>query len=612
MTTIERPMRPSARVEAAGTEPGQRRLNGVQTSGRAYRNLSEPEYSIERTDSVAIPMRDGTLLLADVFLPSRTGDRKARSAAGGLETTSGTQTSPALVSISCYPRQVQDLGAPMGFIEAGASDFFVPRGYAHIIVNTRGTAGSGGTWALGDRQERQDAHDVIEWIAAQPWCDGNVGGMGISYFAISQLGAASEHPEHLRAIFPFATLDDMYDAVWHRGILSSGFLSAWFRAVGATSGVSDRTWRSRGFGIIRAILNSAPVHRRIGKVDGTVAFNILKKIRMRYAAEPFDRLWQEAAVEHPTRDGWWHQRTVRGALSDVTIPVYLGCQWDNVPMHLPSSFPVFEELHRHNPNVRLTLPAQDALSWPWESLHEEALAWNDQWLKGRDTGIMDGPPVRYVIPNTQEWRTSDRWPPTESRFEEYALRSDGGLDTEEGDPGARSYLFLPVDSGRSRSANRPDLPDRLTWTGSAVIEPVDIVGDIEVVLDAEITALDTGWFVMLADVDPSGKSTPITLGWLRAQLRDIDETASRTGRPVILCERCVPVPEGEVTRYRIPLVPNACRIRVGHRIRLTVASSDEAGNGLAMLGFTHTPVAQSSVNTIMSSSRLILPILPAA
>jgi putative CocE/NonD family hydrolase len=127
-----------------------------------------------RDDDVAVPMRDGVRLLADVFRP----------------TTPGRY--PVLIAASPYPRQIQDLGAPMGFIEAGASDFFVPRGYVHVIANIRGTGGSGGTCGFFDGQERQDMHDLVEWAARQPWSDGNVGMVGISYFAMTQLEAAVE------------------------------------------------------------------------------------------------------------------------------------------------------------------------------------------------------------------------------------------------------------------------------------------------------------------------------------------------------------------------------------------------------------------------------------
>ncbi len=162
--------------KVAGIDPGQRQLTGPQTTGREYRNLSEPSHGVRCDQDVVVVMRDGVELLADVHRPE--GDGRF----------------PALIAASPYPRQIQDLGAPMGFIEAGASDFWVPRGYVHVIANLRGTGGSGGTFGFFDAQERRDLHDLVEWAAVQPWCDGSVGMIGISYFAMAQLEAAVERP----------------------------------------------------------------------------------------------------------------------------------------------------------------------------------------------------------------------------------------------------------------------------------------------------------------------------------------------------------------------------------------------------------------------------------
>ena len=138
------------KISASGLEPGQRRLNGPQTTGRNYRNLSLPTHGMTRDDDVPVPMRDGVNLLADVHRPAEPGRY------------------PVLIAAFPYPRQIQDMGAPAGFIEAGASDFFVPRGYVHVIANNRGTSGSGGTFGFFDGQERRDMYDLVEWAAAQP------------------------------------------------------------------------------------------------------------------------------------------------------------------------------------------------------------------------------------------------------------------------------------------------------------------------------------------------------------------------------------------------------------------------------------------------------------
>jgi putative CocE/NonD family hydrolase len=228
----------------SGTEPGQRRLNGPQTTGREYRNLSAAEHAITREDNVAIPMRDGINLLADVHRPAEPGRY------------------PVLVAASPYPRQIQNLGAPLGFIEAGATDFWVPRGYVHVIVNLRGTGGSGGTFGFFDSQERRDLYDVVEWAGTQEWADGNVGMLGISYFGMTQLSAAVEQPPHLKAIFPLAATVDLYQSATHHGLTSATFITSFLAMIGLTSGRSDGFWRSRPLEAARRVLHKPGIHKR--------------------------------------------------------------------------------------------------------------------------------------------------------------------------------------------------------------------------------------------------------------------------------------------------------------------------------------------------------------
>ena len=578
----------------AGIEAGQRHLNGTQTTGRDYRNLSPPEFGTRRTNNVPIAVRDGTVLLADLFQPDAEG------------------RFPALLSFSAYPRQIQDVGAPLGFIEAGATDFFVPRGYVHVIANARGTGGSGGTWTFFDAQEREDLYDLIEWIAAQPWCNGQVGMLGISYFAMAQLAAAVMKPPHLKAIAPLLTTDDLYEAIWHHGLLSSGFFSAWLPAVGVLSQRPDAFWRSGRISLLRELLHIPAVHAKMQHLNGEAIVSVLKNvIHSHYPEHPFGELWRAAAVEHPVRDAFWEARNTRPLLGSIDIPVYLGAEWDNVPMHLPSTFTAWAAL-RGNRHVRMALIEPGGFSWPWESLHVEVLAWYDHWLKGRDTGILDGPAIRYQVPGTAGWREAADWPLPQARLTSFALRSDGVLGEAEPAAGQRDYLTIPAGSGEPSNAPAHDLPDRLTWDTAPFGDPVEFAGEIELTLDAKITALDTGWIAVLYDVPPQGEAVPITAGWLRASLSAIDPDTSRLGAPVLPCRQPIAIVPGQATTYRIPLVPNARHLPAGHALRLVIASADETGKSPTVLGFTHTVVREASRNTVLNSSRLWLPLLPSA
>ena len=566
-------------------------LNGPQTTGRQYRNLTEPTHSVRHDVNVGVPVRDGTTLLADVHRPDADG------------------RFPALIAASPYPRQIQDLGAPMGFIEAGNTEFWVSRGYVHVIANVRGTGGSGGTFGFFDAQERHDMYDLVEWAAAQPWCDGTVGMIGISYFAMTQLEAAVEKPPHLKAIFPVAVTADLFEAASHHGLVSSSFLTPFLSMMGLTSGRSDEFWRSLPLQIARKVLNTGPLHRKFGTMNGEAAVTVMRQVlKLPHDPHPWDELWLDAFVRHPLRDSWWEERDLTPLLSDIDIPVYLGCDWENVPLHLPSTFACWKAL-AHNPNVRMGLLGQNGLTWPWESLHTEALAWFDHWLKGADTGILDGPPIRYVLPGAEGWHTAEQWPPAGTAHRELALRADGALAADEGDPGSRSLITLGSGTGRVR-ASAIDPPALLDWTSAPMEHDLDVVGDIELRLTASATATDTAWLATLQDIAPDGTAADVTAGYLRAGLRTVDDAASTPGAPVLPCRTAVAVPVGQPIEYRIPLVPNARRFAAGHRIRVVLTSDDQNPETPAIMNFRHASVGTSSINTVFSSSRLLLPVLP--
>lgn len=575
----------------SGTEPGQRRLNGPQTTGRDYRSLSVPQYEITRDDDVIVPMRDGVNLLVDVFRPSP----PARY--------------PVLIAASPYPRQIQDLGAPMGFIEAGASDFFVPRGYVHVIANLRGTGGSGGTFGFFDGQERKDMYDLVEWAAEQPWSDGNVGMVGISYFAMTQMEAAVERPPHLKAIMPVAATFDLYDSASHHGLVSTSFITPFLSMIGMTSGHTNKLWRSKLVDAVRSILRTPVIHRKFATFNGEAAMTGVKMLlKLHHDPHPWDELWRSVVVEHPLRDAWWEERNILPLLEHVEVPVYLGCDWQNVPLHLPSTFQAFRKL-TNSKHVQVAMLGEHGLAWPWESLHVEALAWFDHWLKGRNTGILEGPRLRYMLPGAEGWRTADTWPLPDVTYRSLTLCADGTLGAEEGVSGSRT-LMAPGAGLNRPQPSETDPPSSLTWDSAPLTHDLDVVGDIEVQLDAISTASDTAWIMFLQDVATDGTITDVTAGYLRAGLREVDEPASRPGAPDLPCRTFQAVPIGQLVHYRMPLVANARRFMAGHRVRLFVTNDDQDTNMPAMLTFRHASVGTSCLNIISSSSRLMLPVIP--
>ena len=274
-------------------------------------------------------------------------------------------------------------------------------------------------------------HDLVEWAAAQPWCDGHVGMVGISYFAMTQLEAAVEQPAHLRAIFPVAVTTDLYEAANHHGLFSAD--------VHLAVPHHDRHHRPRtvtacGAGRLLDV-DASRAPRRTGCTRkfahhgrrGSSHRHARWRPELSYDAHPWDDLWQDIAVDHQLRDHWWDERDLHPAARARRGPGLPGMRLGQraAPSALAPS-------RRWIPSP--TVPtfasrcwATHGLAWPWESLHVEALAWFDHWLKGRDTGILDGPPIRYVVPGVDEWEATHTWPPQGAQIEELALRADGVL-----------------------------------------------------------------------------------------------------------------------------------------------------------------------------------------
>jgi predicted acyl esterase len=149
----------------------------------------------------------------------------------------------------------------------------------------------------------------------------------------------------------------------------------------------------------------------------------------------------------------------------------------------------------------------------------------------------------------------------------------------------------------------------LQWTTPALSRDLDVIGPIELLLDAACTAPDTAFIAVLQDVDEDENAINVTAGYLRAGLRAVDRAASEGGTPVLPCRTFKAVPVGEKVSYRIPLVSNARRFQAGHKLRLYLTADDQNPDRPALLEFRHASIGTSSFNTVFSSSRLLLPVL---
>jgi len=180
---------------------------------------SEPTYKMKLEKDVDIPMRDGARLKADVFRPEGEGHF------------------PVLINMGIYqkdklwvpPHDLEEKPNPYMNWETVNPEWWVPRGYCCVRVDERGSGKSPGQSVLYSPQEAIDFYDAIEWAGHQPWSNGRVATIGISFFARTQWWVANLKPPSLTCIVPWEGAADQYrDILYHGGIFGSGFIVSWF------------------------------------------------------------------------------------------------------------------------------------------------------------------------------------------------------------------------------------------------------------------------------------------------------------------------------------------------------------------------------------------------
>ncbi len=402
------------------------------------KNKSQPRYGIKVEKNVRVKMRDGLCLAVDVFRPD------------------AEEKFPALLSMSPYSKDIESLKippAPMpgaaeySHIEAGDTEYFVCRGYAHIIADVRGTGYSEGRYDICSTKEQEDGYDLVEWIAQQQWCDGNVGMVGISYLALIQYLVAAQQPPHLKAIFAHDGWNDMYrDVSHHGGILMHGWLPGWMEHIVAWDPVPVST----------VMYSKEELSRRVEKCKNN---EVVNKFPFLYAALEFPQLrpivfdWFINEFDGP----YYWERSAYTKFDKIKVPVYLGSQFYSyaVMIHLPGAFRAYASINTPKKLViRKTAPGR-----PFYDFHDEIVRWYDHWLKGINTGIMDEPPVKIWVREAEKWKYGQEWPLAETKWTDYYLGANNHLmektpiKEEEPDSFNHKPVRAMIDSSAPTGAN---------------------------------------------------------------------------------------------------------------------------------------------------------------
>jgi predicted acyl esterase len=518
------------------------------------RESSQPIYGIRAETDQMVRVRDGIRLALDVFRPAgQPGDKF-----------------PALLGFSPYTRQLQQSDVPLGQNEAGIKEFWVPRGYAMVCVDVRGSNDSEGGWDMYGPTEQKDLADIIEWVGSQPWCSGSVGMAGASYYGRTQLFAAEQQPPSLKAIFAYDAATDAYrDAFFHGGIPSEGMQRTWMAAVYALNMQSGR------------LKNRAAMLDKITTIVG-----------LKY---PLDcQFYQE-------RSGWPH-------LDRIKIPAYFGCHWGFWNLHLRGAFSGWMGVH--GVPKRMLVGPEPHPRRPVAEYHQEMLRWYDHWLKGMDTGVMEGPPIQLWIRGENTWRSENEWPLARTEWRELYLGGssrglEGTLDWSSGSTGERGYDYVP--DSNDWLWGRP----RLVYRTERLERTLEITGPVQLDLWITSTAKDTDFLVVLSDEFPDGSASVMTKGWLRASHRAVDPKRSQPNQPWhphLSLELLTP---GEPVLLPIELISTCNVFKPGHRVRLEIASCDSMAEN--PFGY-HRSLLNPARNVILEggkhASKLRVPVIP--
>jgi len=566
---------------------------------------SQPAYEVKTEKDIMVAMRDGVRIAVDVHRPTAQGERFPAILAWGMW---GKDVQEAVRWLADKPQPYYDSPFWDGTMEAGKFMYTVPRGYAHVIPDPRGVGNSeGGEEKIdvdrGLLHKKEDIYDLIEWIAVQPWCDGNVGMMGPSSYARAQMVIGTDPPPHLKALHPDACPVGTGDHF--HGIYDTFLYHVQYGRHGNDSGFPVPNYP---YTVKRPEMLNLPKEELQARLAEALNHPDIK----------YNSKWY-SYIKYPLKSGstlnmllnYFHPRSQQPVLDvspdtdKIKLPIYLGTPWD-VRLY---TFPTFESWgHIGTPakNKKLIVCPPGEPTRPYVEYHDEIVRWYDYWLKGIDTGIMDEPPIKMFVMGVNKWRFENEWPLARTDWTKLYLHPGGRLSTD-------SVAGKPEPERFTQPAPYEDPTVYcLTYQTAPFARDTEITGPVALYLDAAIDKDDTNWMVDLVMVTPDGKRQLLSNGWLKAAHRALDPNRSKPYDPVHPRQDPVPVPPGKVVRYAIALQPTACVFGKGSWLELVIRNQDDVLSRLGTWGVYMLPFMRTVTHEIhFGDSHLFVPHIPA-
>lgn len=547
------------------------KLTGQQLAGDWQpEKSSQPAYQLLCEPDIAIPLPDGTILRGDLYRPRADG------------------VFPTLLAWSGYTRALQTTGLPLPINEIGQVSYIVARGYCHLTVNARGTGKSGGERSIHfSPVEQKDVADVIEWAAEQPWSNGNIGMIGMSYFAAIQYLAAAQQPPHLKAIFPYLGFTDLYrHFVYHGGAFHSGLFAPYYTFVGSTQQVTLPPLVRH---LASYVMNRNWIQQRIRNFFFR---NEEKMPQQMHPEESWMRDFARLAFDELYDGPFYQEKSAWPVLDRIQIPVCIGTNWANPGIHMRGAFQAWHGIHAPK---KLFIGPPDP-RWPWANYHEELLAWYDFYLKGLDTGVEEQPAVRYWLQGAECWKSATDWPLPQAHTQRLYLASKSDKSEEahllQSDPPVQqtSLAFAAIPRGMLYPKELEKYTTQiLTYLTEPWEEETEVTGPLKLQLMLASTALDTHIVARVSDISPQGETRILSFGWLQASHRKVDEEHSWPDEVVHEHATPEPLTPGSPATLVFSLTPTANLFKQGHRLKLEIGSRPDLLRATVFDGFIYFP-----------------------
>ena len=517
---------------------------------------------------VRIPMRDGVHLAADIYRP---GAEQGAGAAGAEPLRQGAAGARADHAAAGAAEALWD-----GGIEAGDIRAVVEHGYAHVIADVRGTGGSEGelvgNYDLGGHGEGKDVYDLVEWIARQPWCDGNVGMIGISYFATVQVMGAAEAPPHLKAIFVNGGHFDLYELCYHGGIMWL-MPRASREGRGGDSGVAVRKVSNKSKRVYSPEEYQARIRARLADPDIAHWPNMVHVLNYPETHE----LWMDFIL-NPHDGPFWQEGQAIGNAHKVKVPAYFQVKWGR-GWTVDGTIDCFEKVQGIK---RLDLqPLPPMQERPFHGVARGDVPLVRPLAQGhRHRDHERGRSHPRVRRGREALAHEKEWPLKRTAWTKYYLRPRHRLAAA---PEPLGPEDAPPDGFYQAPFTVTGDVQSVKWTTAPLIADTEITGPAALYVHAAIDTDDTNLIAKLYDVDPQGNRQVVSSGYLKASHRELDAAQSKPWRPHHPHTRSVPVPPGEAIEYAIRIYSFSNLFKAGHRIQLELMCNEPFADAFAQL-----------------------------